>query len=434
MRNKIISREYYAIDVSLVSPLNISNGEDYYSDADVLTNGSGEYFIPGTSLAGAFRNYLGKDKKTECAYGFADGDAGRMSSIFISDIYLEEASVSVRDRVKLTELKNVDNKFDVQIIGAGARGKLFLECVKRENDEYDFGRIVSDLLYAISIGEIRIGADKNRGFGVLKIGRIASRLFTSENLNEWESFLPLAHAAEGYPKGKKYSEWSKKIEKPEPRYVRIHIPLELKGGISIRQYSAQKNSPDYVHITENGIPIIPGTSWNGALRSDALKILRMLGCRDASDKMDQWFGFVRERKAKDKPQACQSMIVVGESKLEKSRGLTITRNKIDRFSAATVSTALYTEYSYFGGFTDLDIKIKKDVSKAYEAAVGLMILVLKDLQGGYISVGGQGAIGRGIFALRDGESWTLSENQEQNSSDKYLKALYELVRNGGKEN
>ena len=434
MRNKIISREYYAIDVSLVSPLNISNGEDYYSDADVLTNGSGEYFIPGTSLAGAFRNYLGKDKKTECAYGFADGDAGRMSSIFISDIYLEEASVSVRDRVKLTDLKNVDNKFDVQIIGAGARGKLFLECVKRENDEYDFERIVSDLLYAISTGEIRIGADKNRGFGVLKIGRIASRLFTSENLDEWESFLPLAHAVEGYPKGKKYSEWSKKIEKPEPRYVRIHIPLELKGGISIRQYSAQKNCPDYVHITENGIPIIPGTSWNGALRSDALKILRMLGCRDASDKMDQWFGFVRERKAKDKPQACQSMIVVGESKLEKSRGLTITRNKIDRFSAATVSTALYTEYSYFGGFTDLDIKIKKDVSKAYEAAVGLMILVLKDLQGGYISVGGQGAIGRGIFALRDGESWTLSENQEQNSSDKYLKALYELVRNGGKEN
>ena len=434
MRNRIVSRVYYAIDVSLVSPLIISNGEDYYSDADVLTNGSGEYFIPGTSLEGAFRNYLGKDKKTECAYGFADGDAGRMSSIFISDIYLEEASVSVRDRVKLTDLKNVDNKFDVQIIGAGARGKLFLECVKRENDEYDFERIVSDLLYAISTGEIRIGADKNRGFGVLKIGRIASRLFTSENLDEWESFLPLAHAAEGYPKGKKYSEWSKKIEKPEPRYVRIHIPLELKGGISIRQYSAQKNSPDYVHITENGIPIIPGTSWNGALRSDALKILRMLGCRDASDKMDQWFGFVRERKAKDKPQACQSMIVVGESKLEKSRGLTITRNKIDRFSAATVSTALYTEYSYFGGFTDLDIKIKKDVSKAYEAAVGLMILVLKDLQGGYISVGGQGAIGRGIFALRDGESWTLSENQEQNSSDKYLKALYELVRNGGKEN
>lgn len=434
MCNKIVSREYYAIDVSLVSPLNISNGEDYYSDADVLTNGSGEYFIPGTSLAGAFRNYLGKDKKTECAYGFADGDQGRMSSIFISDIYLEDAMVSVRDRVKLTDLKNVDNKFDVQIIGAGARGKLFLECVKRENDEYDFERIVSDLLYAISTGEIRIGADKNRGFGVLKIGRIASRMFTSENLDEWESFLPLAHAAEGYPKGKKYSEWSKKIEKPEPRYVRIHIPLELKGGISIRQYSAQKNSPDYVHITENGIPIIPGTSWNGALRSDALKILRMLGCRDASDKMDQWFGFVRERKAKDKPQACQSMIVVGESKLEKSRGLTITRNKIDRFSAATVSTALYTEYAYFGGFTDLEIKVKKDVSKAYEVAVGLMILVLKDLHGGYISVGGQGAIGRGIFALRDGESWTLSENQEQNSSDKYLKALYELVRNGGKEN
>ena len=62
------------------------------------------------------------------------------------------------------------------------------------------------------------------------------------------------------------------------------------------------------------------------------------------------------------------------------------------------------------------------------------MLVLMDLQGGYISVGGQGAIGRGIFALRDGEFWTVSENQQENCSDKYLKALYELVRNGGNDN
>ena len=67
MCNKICKRIYYAIDVQLKSPLCISNGEDYYTDADVLTNGNGEYFVPGTSLAGAFRNYL-NNKNEFCFY------------------------------------------------------------------------------------------------------------------------------------------------------------------------------------------------------------------------------------------------------------------------------------------------------------------------------------------------------------------------------
>lgn len=431
MCNKICKRIYYAIDVQLKSPLCISNGEDYYTDADVLTNGNGEYFVPGTSLAGAFRNYLNNKKDEKSIYGYSKGSEGRMSSVFISDIYLTDVSVSVRDRVKLTDTKTVDNKFDVQIIEPGAKGTLYLEYVERVKDKYDFKTVIADVLYAISKGDVRIGADKTRGFGELTIGKVASIEFSPSDCKKWEEFIPLAHSSEGYPKWEEFSEWVKQKTLPQSKYVTIVLPLELKGGISIRKYSALKDRPDYEHITSNGNPVIPGTSWNGAIRSDARRILQMLGCKNANAVIDQWFGFVKEGNVEQEERAAQSMITIGESTIEGSQGMTVTRNKIDRFSGGTVTGALYSEYAYFGGHTTLEVKVKKDISKQYEAALGLIMLVLKDLQKGYISVGGQGAIGRGIFALRKDKNWIVSEDQTGFDKGRYLKALYQLVKEGG---
>lgn len=111
MSNPIISRKYYAVKVELVSPLSISNGQNYYTDSDIMRNSKGEVFIPGTSLAGAFRNYLGDDKKQESIYGFSENEKGGMSSLYISDLYFDTlpdhdaVRVSVRDGVALTEEK-----------------------------------------------------------------------------------------------------------------------------------------------------------------------------------------------------------------------------------------------------------------------------------------------------------------------------------------
>ena len=57
--NKILKRKYYALEIELISPLKVSNGQEIHSDSDVMRNGNGILFIPGSSLAGAFRDYLG---------------------------------------------------------------------------------------------------------------------------------------------------------------------------------------------------------------------------------------------------------------------------------------------------------------------------------------------------------------------------------------
>lgn len=108
MNNPIIKRYYLAVKAKLLAPLLVSNGDSYYSDVDVIRNGDGELFVPGTSLAGAMRGFLGKKPEENCLMGYSRGDEGKMSSLFFSDAYFEKSSdsmVSVRDGVRLKDGK-----------------------------------------------------------------------------------------------------------------------------------------------------------------------------------------------------------------------------------------------------------------------------------------------------------------------------------------
>ena len=52
----------------------------------------------------------------------------------------------------------------------------------------------------------------------------------------------------------------------DTKQVHVQIPLRLKGGISIRQYAAKRREPDYTQILDHGVPVIPGSSFAGAIR------------------------------------------------------------------------------------------------------------------------------------------------------------------------
>ena len=116
--NNIIKRIYIAVDVTLASPLSICNGLSKNTDNDILKNSLGEIFIPGTSLAGAMRNYLENDNNSKSIFGYANGNEGEMSSLFIADTYIDKTNISVRDGVGLNKDKiAIDNqKYDYEIV------------------------------------------------------------------------------------------------------------------------------------------------------------------------------------------------------------------------------------------------------------------------------------------------------------------------------
>ena len=437
MNRKISMRKYYAVALRLASPLSISNGENENTDSDVLRDGNGNLFIPGTSLAGAFRdyqlrNYPGGKESIKKIYGYAEGEKGTMSPISVQDLYFDGIpKVSVRDGVQLTKEKGVDNKFDMEIIETGATGTLFLSYVQRTEDQEDFESVITHALWALQNGTIRLGANKNRGFGRVELLEIYEADFTclpdagqkvgsAGNLQDWLAFIPNRKERSAYLKTSSYEDWQRKHEVGKSDYLRIQIPLKLEGGISIRKYSTQPGKADFEHITCNGEPVIPGTSWNGAIRSAANAILDELGCKKSTKHIQEWFGQI---KVKDEDsESHQSLVVIGESILKNATQLAATRSAIDRFSGAARSGALYTALSYFGGSTTLEILVKKDESRDWKAFVGLLMLVINELRSGYLAIGGQTSIGRGIFAANGKAVFSESINSKE-----CLNELYEVL-------
>lgn len=427
-KHKILSRKYISIMVKLVSPISISNGENENTDSDIILNRKGEFFIPGSSLAGAFRSYLGVEKNKDCIYGFAEQENGRMSSIYISDLFFLNMNTtkSVRDGVKLSSNKTVDNKFDMEIIEPGIDGVIKLEIVVREGDSYDYDAEITRIVSGLQSGEIRIGANKNRGFGRIEVSGIYERTFDKNTRTEWITFCKTADCTKR-EKYVPYDEWIKERPIGGSRYVKASLSLKLRGGISIRKYSAKPGKADYEHITCNGKPVIPGTSWNGAIRSDVIRILNSLGIKD-KNKVDniinQWFGYVHVKKSEDEAEkASQSKIVISESIIEGAKPVPMTRNKINRFTA---DGSLYSEISYFDGKTNLEFMVKKDEGSNYKALLGMMMLVSSNISKGYVAVGGQVGIGRGIFSA-DPDDPKLHYSEEVNE-DECMTELYELVK------
>lgn len=402
MNKKIIKKIQYAIELKLASPLCVSGGLDDNTDSDVQKNAYGEPFIPGTSMAGAMRGYLDEIddvNDVKDLFGYTEGETGTMSRIHISDFYFVGApKISVRDGVALVDkLAKDGSKHDMEIIETGAvcRGYLLLN-IRQGDDEDEFVNMINLCLKAMEQGDVRLGANKNRGFGQLSVEKANCKTFEAANIMEWLNL----------DRESLFDDTSSKLEYMDAeamsdKYITIQIPLKLKGGISIRKYSVVPNQPDYEHISCNGNAVIPGSSWNGAIRSRVYTILRELGV-DGSTYIDEWFGYVKNKTAK------QSMIVIEESVIHGGKSIAMTRTSVNRFDGSVQKNALYTEKTNVGGdmklvlkvrknYYDANAKLKMDDQFTYEPIVGMLLVVAKDIQNGYLAVGGQTAVGRGIF-------------------------------------
>lgn len=408
--NGILKRKLLYVKVRFISPLNVSSGENEWTDSDVLRDYEGNPFVAGSSLAGAMRAYIEKKKTESCLMGFSKpagrqniSDSGKMSSLFISDLNFDGGLVyGVRDNVALSDAKTAlsQSKFDMEILEAGAKGHFYLELVTREEDratgrEEEMEQELARIFQGIQAGEIRIGSKKTRGFGQFKIESIGEKNYTKDNYLEYADAYDEARWENCENVLKEWLDQSGWI----PKMVQIEVPLQLKGGISIRQYAARKGEPDFTQLTDHGIPVVPGTSFAGAIRHRIKTILQELKNTGAtlpkeySEIIDIAFGYV------DKKRACSSNIIINESEIKNAKQLTMMRTGVSRLESAVKDGALYKEKTYVDGKLSLKARVKKGKCPEDEKwIIGVLLLALKDLQNGFLAVGGQTAIGRGLFS------------------------------------
>ena len=387
MTNRLVKRIVFYIQIEFTSPVSILQEEYERTITNLLENTKENLYVAGSSLAGAMHAYLDKVKNE-------DSDR-KMSSVFVSDLYFENIdTTNIRECVALSDNKTAvaGSNYEIEIIESGAKGQFFVELTIREQDnENAMIADMADVLYGFHSEEIRIGRKKTRGYGKCRVLYVASKIYDRENYMEYcnaynkERFCNL---------GNEQSLWIAKARQRN-KMIHIEVPLRMKGCISIRQYAAKKNQPDFLHLTDAGHPVIPGSSFAGALRHKVKAILEELECCSVklpysiSDMVDIAFG------SAEADNGGISKILIDEAVIRGARPLTLMRTGISRFEASAREKSLYKEKVFADGIFELHISVSKDVQSQW--ILGILLLALKDLQNGFLAVGGQTAVGRGIF-------------------------------------
>ena len=416
--NSISQRLFIKGELTVLSPLVIGKGEDEHTDIDVIRDINGLPFIPGTSLAGVFRHFLrtylddvnGDEHPIIKALFGKTGKDSTLSMLMISDSQLQKDSghhVAVRDGLKIDYLtksvgkhKDKDDeagggaKYDYEVIEPGAVFNLKIELIIRENhpgiDEiYDSTAFI---LKHLEAGSLRVGAKTSRGMGQIQLKNINIMKLDMKNKKDAETWIDFDWQQWNFePNITLAGMATNKLTFISPDHFTISTIFCIPYSILIRHYNSDPAADDTTHLRSNGRYVIPGTSWNGALRHaihsqlDQLKVNQ----KKIDEIMDKMFGTVDPQKKT----AFASRVTIEESIIEEEQAMSYTRNKVDRFTGGVVDSALFTEKPVYRGSVSLNLTLKnpKDWEK------GILLLALKDIANGIQPVGGAANVGRGIL-------------------------------------
>lgn len=391
----------------------VGSGDDEGSDSDILRTGDGEAFIPGTSLAGICRSYLEELNKSidiDNIFGTIKNKEEKESSIIFYDAFAtEKVYTAVRDSVRLERRVSKSKcKFDYEIAEPKSTFDFRIEINYHDADVER--KICETIVSGFQKENIRIGAKTTRGFGVFSLDNVK---YLSLDLNEREDM-------------KRYIDFDWKDVKDDFKlidgeedevYISLESKLALESFIFIRDYATLdrvepvKDSKfvDAKTLTNRfGDVIIPGTAWAGVFRHHIGKVLEKAGYENKTQFLDDLFGYQTKDddigKTKEVPKS-KSNIFFTETMIkdEDIMMLNRTRTAVDRFSGSALQTgALFTGRVAYKKEESgskpicLKIKIKKDFTEL-EFAKNLINICFKDIENGYLTVGGNASIGAGIF-------------------------------------
>ena len=483
----IVERVIVRGKLVLQSPAHFGGAEaDALTDMPVLLNEvDGNPLLPGTSIAGALRNYLRefeagdwvsiprvdkeknadeqtsevKDERNRAAtllFGaFRGDDEGEQSLLIVEDAVGSLSEFELRDGVSIdasTRTAKDDQKFDIQLLGAGTSFPLQFELIIRKGDSRD------DLLKALATAlkgfedeAITLGMRKRRGFGKCKV---TGWEVTSYNLKDKQGLLDWLVSERSW---KKEAPPTRKLIMEALSVSKLHddarnratlkATFGIDGTLLIRSGFGDLDArADTVHLhatrkDNDSVAVIPGTSWAGILRHRALKIARTLSddrqkldkdkkpvfdrngkpVPEVQDFIDSLFGpsEIKEKKTFDEePDPVKaSRISIEESEVKKAESLEITRVAIDRFTGGAYEGALFTEQPLVGT-EDSEVELVLTLRNPENADVGLLLLLLKDLWTGDLPIGGESGVGRGRLhgreaSLKLGEDeWSIKENPD----------------------
>lgn len=468
----------------LTSPTSLSNGDtDGLTDIQLRRDEvDGFPLLPGTSLAGALRDYLWQRLPEDSEkngwgralvdrlFGSVKEHTSRQSWLFVDDAFGEEKGVEIRDGVSIdskTRTATEHQKFDYELLAAGTKFQLcfeFWQPADANEQPEQLCQLLALALTALTKGQIHLGGRKRRGFGECIV-------------EDWQVYhYEMSHPAGiiGWleedrtqpAKGETIAEKLAVTSLPSlltRESCCLVATFEIDSSLLIRTTPADANAPDRVHLRNHAAqPVLSGTSIAGALRARAERITNLLMPKaTAKEVVNHLFG--PQMKENERVKAKASRLWVREASIKSGIIDRVqSRVKIDRFTGGSYPGALFAQQPVFGGQVTLDLTLqrptiadvgwlrphnddkkyvprapdgrKEQVEEAIQqlerAEVGLLLLLLKDLWTGDLPLGGEASVGRGRLKGKcaklswRGQEWELEAAlpaEDANDSTKRLR-------------
>lgn len=415
---------YYYFDLKQESPLRISSGEGQESDSDLLTDGRGLPYIPGSGLAGVIRSYIDK-KNADIIFGNVDieklmeKEKGAVlesriqisDAVMKSDVSTSNIIVCIRDGVGLDDWgMNIRGaKYDFQVVETNETYYAVLEWSgDKEQEEKEIIRVLEPVFKEFVANGLQFGARTTRGYGAMKVKIYKKEFLFSDDpkknpdvLEEWLNY----HPAEKRFEEKKGDE----LSAPEGgirKNISIKAGLKFKDSFNIRVRTSRLeriedgSKPDCIPLmNKDGKPVILGTAWAGSFRHHMHHLMEEMesDCEKRGKMINEidyeLFGMGSEKKQNHR----RSKITFFETIVEGGAANTSMRNAVDRFTAAPRNAALFTSQVWTGGRGELSILIDKD--KVDDNQLQLIFATIYDMDLGLVTVGGETGIGRGMVEL-----------------------------------
>lgn len=454
----VTERVYLSGVLELETPAHFGNGDtEALTDIPLLldTVDGKSPLLTGTSVAGALRNYLREYEKgfgigenqdgslrAERLFGHLEGQEASVESwVFVDDAlgeFPQKASVEIRDGVTIdptTRTAKVDEdgrgeKFDIELLVAGTTFELQLELWLTEDTKENLESLAI-ALKGLENGEIGLGMRKRRGFGRCHVKEWRVQHY---KMGKPESMIGWLNHKWDDETGRVLDDIYNLLDHPpalqsQRETFSLDVVFKMESSLLIGSSTGEGNAPDTVHLHSwrdgEEKPILPGTSLAGVIRHRAQRITKTLFQDEekAQEFVDGMFG--RDIQTNDDIPT-GSRVIVDETEIENSiDDRVFTRVKIDRFTGGAYPNALFSQQPVFSK-PDQDTLVKMQFElrnttsedQNFNAEVGLLLLILKDLWTGDLPIGGESGIGRGRLqglkaTLQHKDSiWKLSQSDE----------------------
>jgi len=278
MARQIKTRWKISATLTALTPLHVGGiGGDVDTDLALAVNGRGNYYLPGTSLAGALRGWMAQSRNIDqVRHYWGDHDSEHRGASFI---LVEDAEIALErgQRIEIREGVGIDRytgaaaerfKYNRAILpkGVSIPLKITLDC-QASHDPAELWQV----LQALEQGDIRIGAAKTRGLGKVQLKDIEIHC---QDLNNADGLFKTL--LDQVPP----QDWS------QLRQATPYLPparLNFTLGWKPRDPVMVKAEGDGIAVdilplvsqVDSGVRfVIPGSSIKGVLRAHAERIVR----------------------------------------------------------------------------------------------------------------------------------------------------------------